>query len=151
MKSPHLLSIVHDLVICTRSAQSSQKEKISSQLRLSSHSNSAVSYHDRFPPRIMLWVFSPILTKALSECPFFSYLPGQVLICRTRDPFYDIANGALSRTRLHDHFSGDPPYTTIALQPIVSAATIISHTNTQRPYQKTTVVLFNAVVLGSMS
>ena len=33
MKSPHLLSTVHDLAICTRSAQSSQKEISSRQLR----------------------------------------------------------------------------------------------------------------------
>ena len=41
-----------------------------------------------------------------------------------------------SKVRLHDRFSGDPLYTSIAIQPMVSAATTISHTNTQRPYQK---------------
>ena len=38
MKSPHLLSSAHDVALCTRSAQTSHKERISSlQLRLSSH------------------------------------------------------------------------------------------------------------------
>ena len=80
---------------------------------------------------------SPILSKSLSEFLSLHFvLTWLGFDSRTRDPFYDIANGALSRTRLHDRFSGDPLYTSIALQPIVSAATTISHTNTQRPYQK---------------
>ena len=84
------------------------------------------------------------------EIPLCSCLPGQVLFLAP-ETLFTTSPRSLSRTRLHDHFSGDPFYTTIALQPIVSAATTISHTNTQRPYQKTTAVLFNAVVLGSMS
>ena len=44
---------------------------------------------------------------------FTLLLPGQVLILAQKKLFYDIANRALSR---------DPPYTTIALQPPVSAA-----------------------------
>ena len=88
-----------------------------------------------------------ILTKSLSEFHFVLTYLARFSFSHKR-PFLRHRQGALNRTRLHDHFSGDPFYTTIALQPIVSAATTISHTNTQRPHQKTTVVLFNAVVLG---
>ena len=80
--------------------------------------------------------------------PLCSYPPGQVLILAQETLFTTSSTEPLV---VHDHFSGDPLYSTIALQPIVSAATTISHTHIQRPYQKTKVLLLNAVVLGSMS
>ena len=59
-----------------------------------------------------------MLLESPSEFLHFALLPDQVLILAQ-----DITNRVLSRKRLHNHLSGDPPYTTTALQPSVSAAT----------------------------
>ena len=156
MKSPHLLSTVHDSGICTRSAQSVTKREDfhhDSDCRLTVLGR---LFHDRFPHescsdaslcqqksaclsrvgrtpatgeetdryRQCIHGFespSPILSKSLSEFLHFVH----------KRPFFPHRQRSPSRRRLHDHFSGDPLYTTIALQPIVSAATTISHTNTQ--------------------
>ena len=170
MKSPHLLSTVHDLAILHTicSVVTKRKDFITTRIVVSQYS--ADSFMIAFPTNhAMMPHFdnnSLLVSRALVVHPprrrnqqtpsmhpwFLSHhrrhsrshyrnsrilcLPGRVLILAQETLFYKIANGVLSRTRLHDRFCGDPLYTTIALQPIVSAATTIRHTDTQSPYQK---------------
>ena len=129
MKSPHLLSIVHDLAIRPRSAQSPQKEKISPQLRLSSHSTRPSRIMTAFPTNHALSVLADT-HEATIGIPLCSYLPGQVLDPFTTSPTEPSVVHVCTITSPEIHL------TTIALHPIVSAATTISHTNTQRPYQQ---------------
>ena len=86
-------------------------------------------------------------------------LPGKVLIFAQGTPFYDITNGALNRTRLHDQFSTPPSHSSHPYQlppsahkglptsaPLAKSVIPTPSVHTK----KTTVVLFNAVVPGSM-
>ena len=91
-------------------------------------------------------------------------LPGQVLILAQETLFTTSPTRALSRTRLHDHFFGGRPLhhnRTPAIRICgrhqcardfpCQRPWPMNRTNTQRPYRTSTTVLFNAVVLGSMS
>ena len=109
MKSPHLFSIVHDLHLHTICPVVTKREDfIATQTVVSQ--NSAVSYDDRFPPRIVLVVFSPLLAKSppeflhfvLSwECFDFSHRR-PLLRHRQRSPqSYTSARSLLRRSTLH--------------------------------------------------
>ena len=87
MESPHLLSTVHDLAICTRSVQSSNKRRFHHYDSDCCFSNTEPSFHtDRIDPRcsLTLAALAPAShTSSTSVCRFHACIAPVPSLCRS--------------------------------------------------------------------
>ena len=97
MKSPHFLTIVHDLAICTRSAQSSKQDDFitTTQTALSQY------LHQRYAQISIFGQAFPLLIER-ARCDTSTRVTCRLLDASSDSSSYTSARSTSCRTRMHD-------------------------------------------------